>query len=108
MFNSRKDWSTAGSCDLTLTKLLDGVTDRTTFYTCVAALIADRKQEIEIEKLTPSSPYGSEENGWENGTIEVYLEAALSSASDNGDKLLQEEPSWQAFATFIYCGKIYE
>lgn len=93
---------------MTLTEYLDRVTDQASFYAFVAALIADREQEVDIEKRTPSSPYGPGANGWENGTIEAYLEAALSCASDNGDNMLQEKPSWAAFATFLYCGKIYE
>ena len=89
---------------------LEAVVDRDSFLTFVKALITDREDEIMKEKEHPSSPFGAGANGWENGTIESYLEAAVSWAEDSrGQPLgLPEEPSWKAFATFLYCGKIYE
>jgi hypothetical protein len=51
-------------------------------------------------------PYGGQPDGWENSTIEGYLEAALAWAHTS--KGLATEPSWHAFANFLYCGKIYE
>lgn len=93
---------------MTLTEYLDRITDQASFYVFVAALIADREQEVDIEKRTPSSPYGPGANGWENLTIEAYLEAALAWAQDSGANGLPSSITWQAFATFLYCGKIYE
>ena len=93
-----------------LIEKLEAVVDRESFLIFVKALIADREDEIAKEKVHPSSPWGPGANGWENGTIERYLEAAVAWAEDSqGQPLgLPEEPSWRAFATFLYCGKIYE
>jgi hypothetical protein len=89
-----------------LVALLDQVVDRQSFLVFVKALTADRANEVAKERDNPSSPWGPGANGWENGTIESYLDAAVAWAVDS--QRLPEEPSWQAFATFLYCGKIYE
>jgi hypothetical protein len=94
-----------------LLEKLEQVTDRDSFFAFVKALIEDRKDEIAKEKITPSNPYGPGANGWENGTIEDFLEAALAWAKATKMGQSQElsgEPSWKAFAVFLYCGKIYE
>ena len=55
-------------------------------------------------------PYGGQPGGWENSTIEAYLSAAVAWAADSMELPtgLAPEPSWRAFATFLYLGKIYE
>ncbi len=89
-----------------LDKLLDSVSDSDSFLEFVDALAADREDEVAKEKIEPSNPYGSGANGWENGTIERYLDAAVRWASDS--QALPKEPSWKAFAEFLYRGKSYE
>jgi hypothetical protein len=95
-------------------ELLERVHDRASFVEFVRALEQDRRDEIEKEKGNPSSPDGPGANGWENTTIERFLESAVAWAEDTrrtGDERARwfpEEPSWKAFATFLYAGKIYE
>jgi hypothetical protein len=94
-----------------LEQLLDQVTDRSSFFIFVSALIADREKEVEEEKHMPTNPYGGGVTGWENVTIERFLEAALAWAQSTNmgqTQGLPEEPSWKAFAVFLYCGKVYE
>ena len=55
--------------------LLDSVNDESSFLAFARALLADRIDEVNKELASPSSPYGPGENGWENGTIERFLEA---------------------------------
>ena len=62
--------------------LLEQVTDRESFLAFVRALAADREDEVAKEQVQPSSPYGPGANGWENATIEAFLEAALAWAHD--------------------------
>jgi hypothetical protein len=91
--------------------LLDQVVDRASFLAFVRALIADRVDEVEKGRVQPSSSWGPGANGWENGTIEQYLCAALrwAEATRMGETQgLPADPSWRAFAVFLYCGKIYE
>ena len=86
---------------------LDKVRDRETFFDFVQALIEDRIQKAKDEDRYP---YGGQSGGWENSTIENYLEAALRWAQDSRNQPtgMPTEASWHAFATFLYCGKIYE
>ncbi len=93
-----------------LHELLDAVEDQRSFLEFVKALIADREDEVAKERLSPSSPYGAGANGWENGTIEAFLEAATAWAEDSNfgqNQGLSDNP-WRRFAVFLYCGKIYE
>jgi hypothetical protein len=75
--------------------------------------MADRANEVEKEKAKPSSPYGAGANGWENITIENYLEAASAWASasnfgrTNREKKFNEN-YWNQFANFLHAGKFYE
>jgi hypothetical protein len=90
---------------------LKAVCDSTTFLEFVKELIADREDEARKEEITPSPPYGSGANGWENGTIEAFLEAAVAwaEASEFGvQQGLSPENHWRQFAEFLYLGKIYE
>jgi hypothetical protein len=78
----------------------------------VRALAADRADEVAQERPRPSSPWGPGANGWEHGTIEAFLDAAVRCVEDNAragqGELLPAEPSWRAFATVLYVGKGYE
>ena len=94
-----------------LEELLDNVRDEKSFLEFVRALQEDREDELEKEKVNPSSPYGSGANGWENGTIESFLGAAIAWAEDSdfgNAQGLADASIWQKIATFLYCGKIYE
>ena len=94
-----------------LTDALEQVRDRDSFLAFVRALIHDREASVASERESPSSPWGPDAGGWENTTIESFLGAALSWAEDTGLEIQQglpERPSWRAFASFLYGGKIYE
>ena len=91
-----------------LHSLLEDVTDRKSFLSFVRALMEDRLDEVKQENISPSSPYGPGCNGWENGTIESYLEAAIAWAETTVGADLAGEPSWRSFAEILYAGKIYE
>jgi len=92
-----------------LNKLLERVIDRKSFLDFVKALIRDREDEIEKEKESPSNPYGLGANGWENGTIEAYLESSVAWTEDSiGGEHELPEASWKSLARFLYAGKYYE
>jgi len=98
-----------------LHRTLEQVTDQESFFTFVQALINDRKEALqEAERqhiLNSDGQISAEPGGWQNGTIEQFLDGALSWAqsTDMGQRQgLPGEPSWKAFAVFLYCGKIYE
>ncbi len=56
----------------------DTVHDRESFFAFVGALAADRRSSVAAEKIEPSSPCGPDAGGWENVSIESFLEAALT------------------------------
>ena len=86
------------------------VHDRRTLLEFVKALIADR-EEVAKEAVSPSLPYGPGANGWENGSVEAFLEAASAWAeSTNFGETQGLSPAnpWRQFAAFLLCGKIYK
>ncbi|RPJ53839.1 MAG: hypothetical protein EHM23_30135 [Acidobacteria bacterium] len=91
-----------------LSKLLDAVEDERTFLLFVEALRADRAAEDSVGQV---DSFGRGELGWENHTIEEFLEAALSWAHDShfGQTVgLADAPPWRKMATFLLAGKSYE
>ena len=86
---------------------LNNVNSKETFLEFVHALAADRFEEEELEKLSPSSPWGPGAKGWEHGTIGAYLDAVARCASANAKKR-SEDVSWKAFAEMLHAGKFYE
>jgi hypothetical protein len=88
---------------------LEQVNDQKSFLAFVKALASDWKDEVEKEKKNPSNPYGPGANGWENGSIDTFLESAVAWAESTNfgkDQGLEENQIWKRFAVFLYCGKI--
>ena len=97
--------------DKPLNHIADAVCDEKSFLDFVNALIADRERAIEAEKQNPSSLYGPDAGGWENVSIEPFLEAAVAWAEDSNFGLnqgLAASNPWHRFAAFLYAGKIHE
>ena len=91
-----------------LTELADSVSDEATFLEFVNALRQDRLAEDREGEIDSS---GRGKNGWQNHTIEAFLEAALAWAEDSGfgeKQGLTEASPWRKAAVFLLCGKIYE
>lgn len=88
----------------------DAVCDEASFVAFLAALASDRADEVQKEKVTPSSPYGPGANGWENTSIEAFFESASAWASDYRDSSRYEAPLniWKRCAEIIRAGKTYE
>jgi hypothetical protein len=94
-----------------LEKRLNEVRDEATFLGFLAALAADRFDEVKKEKRKPSPPYCPGANGWENGTIENFLEAAVRWADDwkrSSGRYTKPRNAWKRCAEIIYMGKHYE
>jgi hypothetical protein len=93
--------------NISLQEQLEAVTDEESFLTFVRALIKDREEEVGKEQ----DIFGRGPNGWENHTIEAFLEAAegWAEATNLGaSQGLGSASPWKRFAVFLYCGKIYE
>ena len=94
-----------------LFSLVEQVTDERSFITFLAALAADHEDERAKERISPSSPYGTGANGWENGTIEAFLDSAAAWADASFDSLpLYTKPDnpWRRCAEILHMGKHYE
>ena len=90
---------------------IDTVNDERSFLKFVDALRKDREKEVTAQSATPVDPCGRGPYGWENHTIEDFLEAAQAWAEDSNfgeSQNLKEASPWKKFAVFLYCGKIYE
>jgi hypothetical protein len=85
--------------------LCEAVHDEATFIVFLSALIADFRQSQKIESATPSSPYGPAAKGWENKTIDDFLDAATAWAHASPQK---DENPWRRVANILNAGKIYE
>ena len=90
-----------------LNDLLAEVKDEKTFLKFTQALLKDR--ETQESKQSDNSGHSGD---WANNTISDYLESALAWAEDSNFGLSQDpelaKNNWKQFATFLYCGKIYE
>ena len=87
--------------------LLENVCDEESFFIFVSALQADKEDESAKDKANPSNPYSHGYNGWQNSTIEGYLESAIAFTEDS-QPWNAEQNLWKKFALFLYGGKIYE
>jgi hypothetical protein len=86
----------------------DDVSDFESFIRYVRWLMADRLGETEKEPASPRHPTDAGANGWQNGTIEAFLDAAAACAEDNARIHGEPSPSWTQFARFLEGGKTYE
>jgi len=93
-----------------LESYLDKVIDEASFLEFARALQADKEDEDRKEKKNPSNPYSHGYNGWQNATIDGFLESAVAWAEDGnfGEALEPNANPWKKFALFLYGGKIYE
>jgi len=86
-------------------ELIKKVSSLETFLDFLKALMLDKRDEDEKEKIKASSPYASGHNGWEHNDIASFLDAMHAGTKDNE---FSDEPNWNNFAKIIYMGKIYE
>ena len=91
-------------------ELINLVIDKESFLVFVEALRQDKELSNQEEKGNPSSPYSSAARGWENSSIESFLEAGIGWAEDTNFGVLRigENSPWRIFAEFLLAGKQYE
>ncbi len=94
-----------------LETVLENICDEASFIAFLSALSEDWNEEQRIEATQPSSPYGRGANGWENGSIGSFLEAASAYGQahlSNPASRLKHNNPWRQAAEIIYSGKFYE
>lgn len=87
----------------------DDVHDEASFLRFVAALAADRRSAAQQERSAhPQDAVG----GWQNRTIESFLDGAFAWAQDSDfgrtQGLSEDVSPWRRMAVFLFAGKIYE
>jgi len=96
---------------LTLFQVASAVSDEESFLGFIEALRDDRSEEAAIEATHPSNPYGPGALGWENGSIEAFLDAASAwgrATAHATDTYAVPENPWRRAAQIICAGKFYE
>lgn len=94
-----------------LNELLERVNDEQSFIEFIEALGADFASERVLEKTTPSSPYGPGALGWENGSVDTFLDAAAAWATASNMRSGSNVPVsnvWRRCAGILLAGKLYE
>ncbi|MDB5295620.1 MAG: hypothetical protein JWO31_1603 [Phycisphaerales bacterium] len=94
-----------------LSNAVEAVHDEESFLQFLLALRDDREASITQEKMTPSSPYGPAARGWENATIERFLDTAVRWARDsvNGNPFYERPDNpWRRCADILFAAIGYE
>ena len=85
---------------------LERVESREAFLAFLKSLQLDCESEHAGTASARSPAYGPGPRGWENRTIEAFLDAMHAWAVDSG--ALPVEPTWRAMAQLFLAGKAYE
>jgi len=92
-----------------LWELVEAVKDEASFLIFLQAMADDFALDRKIEKARPSPPYSPGPLGWENGTIDTFLDAAVACSIDNkGRGIFNDNNVWRRCAEIIFTGKYYE
>ena len=87
-----------------LHELLEKVEDPESFLRFVKELLRDRELDISEARSDQSDRTA---RGWVNTELVDFLESAIAWADET--KFLENNKNpWNAFATFLHCGKTYE
>jgi hypothetical protein len=86
----------------------EDVADFSSFLAFLDWLAADRLDELEKERTHPSHQMAEGANGWQNGSIEAFLDAAAAWARVSHRVGITPQPSWTYFARILLAGKEYE
>jgi hypothetical protein len=94
---------------MNLSDYLDNVKDKETFIVFVRALAEEREQAQKLEREDPVRYQLGGALDWQNSDIASYLWAALEYFEPHPNlEAVEDTPTWQGFAEFLWMGKIYE
>jgi hypothetical protein len=85
--------------------LQEAVKDKTSFLKFADALLQNWLDECQKESFSPID--NADTDGWQNGDLASFLEAAIAWASVH-PMFSDEINPWQKFAAFLHAGKFYE
>jgi hypothetical protein len=87
---------------------LKAVVDEVTFVSFLEELAADFSADAKEAAAAGTSPYGAGPRGWQNGTVDQFLECAASWSTDAQGRFRTSGNPWQRCAQILYMGKLYE
>ena len=93
-----------------LDALADQVDSEESFLEFLDALCDDFATERRIEAERPSPPYSSGALGWENGTVDAVLDAAVAWGRNSSARWQAGDDAnpWRRCAWILLAGKFYE
>lgn len=93
-----------------LDELLELVNDEQSFIGFIEALRSDFAAERRLNDETPSLHDRTDFSGWENGTVDTFLDAAAAwaTASSKSQPSASDKNVWQRCASILFAGKFYE
>jgi hypothetical protein len=87
------------------------VANERAFIRLLQMMALDRQDEQQRELARPSAPYSAGANGWENSSIEAFLEAAAAWAeatSRTANLGAEASDAWRRAAMIVVAGAFYE
>jgi hypothetical protein len=87
------------------------VADEGAFIRLLQMMAVDRHNEEQKELARPSSPFSAGANGWENCSIETFLEAAAAWGEDTSRTAkpgAEASDVWRRAAMIVVAGAFYE
>jgi len=89
----------------------EAVADEQAFIRLLQLMARDRQDEQQKESARPSPTYSAGANGWQNGSIEGFLDAAAAWAeatSRTTNVGAEASDAWRRAAMIIVAGAFYE
>ena len=92
--------------------MADKVDSKKSFLRFLQALAEDAEAAATELKRTSDGKVNPRPRGWENGSIEAFLDAmsawADSTSGITRKPMVPEQASWSVFAQILLAGKFYE
>lgn len=105
-------WGARPESDKDLYRLSESVHDKASFIKFIIALREDRQDELAKRSAQSQTPHLRSPNGWENDTIENFLDSMAEWADAtnalSNKPMVSHESSWKSFAMILHAGKFYE
>src|SRR5258706_13437717 len=97
---------------MNLYEMAEKVDSKESFLRFVEALAEDAAAAHAESDRTPDGKVNLSPSGWENGSIESFLDAMAAWATANSGitrkPIVSKHASWRAFAEILHAGKFYE
>jgi hypothetical protein len=87
---------------------LHAVCDEASFLRFMQVLAADFEADRSGTAEGGGTPFGPGPRGWENGTVDAFLERGASWAEESRGRFPTAANPWRRCADILHAGKLYE